>query len=272
MGSTCRQRQDPVAWDADFAKASRDVLNIRYTLLPYLYTLMFEAHTKGSTVVRPMLHEFVDDKVTWDIYKQFLWGPALLISPALDEGVNEVNGYIPNARWYDYHTAKLVNVRGTFLTMPTPLTHINLHVRGGFILPCQKPENNTKYSRKNPIDLIAALNDDGTARGYLFWDDGEGINTYETGAYVLTYFSVIKKTLSNLVIHNATNADQLKLGHVKVWGAGSLPITNVTMKTGETKTELTYNHDSVTEELLINVANKTHSIHEQFSITWTTEI
>lgn len=51
------QRQDPVAWDKTFAEASRDVLNIRYTLLPYLYTLMFEAHTQGSTVVRPMLHE-----------------------------------------------------------------------------------------------------------------------------------------------------------------------------------------------------------------------
>lgn len=51
------QRQDPVAWGAEFANYSRDVLNIRYTLLPYLYTLMFEAHTKGSTVIRPMLHE-----------------------------------------------------------------------------------------------------------------------------------------------------------------------------------------------------------------------
>lgn len=51
------QRQDPVAWGAEFANYSRDVLNIRYTLLPYLYTLMFEAHTKGSTVIRPLLHE-----------------------------------------------------------------------------------------------------------------------------------------------------------------------------------------------------------------------
>ncbi|KAK3570325.1 hypothetical protein QTP86_017161 [Hemibagrus guttatus] len=267
-------RQDPVAWDAEFAKASRDVLNIRYKLLPYLYTLMFEAHTKGSTVVRPMLHEFVDDKVTWDIDKQFLWGPALLISPALDEGITEVNGYIPNARWYDYHTAKLVNVRGKFLTMPTPLNHINLHVRGGFILPWQKPENNTKYSRKNPLGLIAALDDDGTAAGSLFWDDGEGIDTYVNKTYLLTYFSVHKKTLSNLVVNDGVApADQLKLGEVYVWGAGSLPISNVTMKTSGIETVLKdFRHNSVTEELFINVASESHFIGKQFSITWSTEI
>uniref|UniRef100_A0A3Q3A333 alpha-glucosidase n=1 Tax=Kryptolebias marmoratus TaxID=37003 RepID=A0A3Q3A333_KRYMA len=164
-------RQDPVAWDDSFAAASRDVLNIRYTLLPYLYTLMFEAHTKGRTVIRPLLHEFVKDKTTWDIFKQFLWGPALLITPVLEE----VEGYLPNARWYDYHTAKDVGVRGEMLRMPAPLNHINLHVRGGYILPWQKPENNTHYSRKNPLGLLVALSDSGTAQGTFFWDDGEGV-------------------------------------------------------------------------------------------------
>ncbi|TSR87326.1 putative maltase-glucoamylase 2 [Bagarius yarrelli] len=247
-------RQDPVAWDAEFAEASRHVLNIRYTLLPYLYTLMFEAHTKGSTVVRPLLHEFVDDKVTWDIDKQFMWGPALLITPALEKGVTEVIGYIPNARWYDYHTAKLVNVRGNFFTMPTPLNHINLHVRGGHILPWQKPENNTQYSRKNPLGLIVALDDHGTASGSLFWDDGEGIDTYANNAYFLTYFSVIRNNLANLVIHNGVApVDQLKLGQVKVWGAGGVPITKVTMRTGGTDTALEFVHNVVTEAPVISL-------------------
>uniref|UniRef100_A0A665W3A9 alpha-glucosidase n=1 Tax=Echeneis naucrates TaxID=173247 RepID=A0A665W3A9_ECHNA len=168
-------RQDPVAWDSKFAEVSRDVLNIRYTLLPYLYTLMYEAHAKGTTVVRPLLHEFVNDKKTWIIYKQFLWGPALLITPALDEGARDVDGYVPDARWYDYYTVN-VGVRGQMINMLTPLDHINLHIRGGYILPCQKPENNTFYSRRNPLDLLVALNDNGTAQGSLFWDDGEGID------------------------------------------------------------------------------------------------
>ncbi|XP_010793816.1 sodium channel and clathrin linker 1-like [Notothenia coriiceps] len=169
------QRQDPVAWDDNFAQVSRDVLNIRYTLLPYLYTLMFEAHTKGSTVVRPLLHEFANDRNTWDIHKQFLWGPALLITPALDKGVTNVDGYVPNTRWYDFYTAKDVGVRGKMVSMPTPLDHINLHIRGGYILPWQKPENTTLYSRRNPLGLIVALSDSGTAQGSFFWDDGEGI-------------------------------------------------------------------------------------------------
>ncbi|NWX67491.1 MGA protein, partial [Alca torda] len=50
-------RQDPVAWNSTFEEISQKVLNIRYTLLPYLYTLMYEANAHGSTVVRPLLHE-----------------------------------------------------------------------------------------------------------------------------------------------------------------------------------------------------------------------
>ncbi|NXN60657.1 MGA protein, partial [Rynchops niger] len=98
------KRQDPVAWNSTFEEISRKALNIRYTLLPYLYTLMYEANARGSTVVRPLLHEFVEDRTTWEIYKQFLWGPALLISPVLEQGAAGVNAYLPDARWYDYHT------------------------------------------------------------------------------------------------------------------------------------------------------------------------
>uniref|UniRef100_A0A671Y7K2 alpha-glucosidase n=1 Tax=Sparus aurata TaxID=8175 RepID=A0A671Y7K2_SPAAU len=165
--------KDPVSWDERFANVSRDVLNIRYTLLPYLYTLMYEAHVKGSTVVRPLLHEFVDDKNTYGVHKQFLWGPAFLITPAL--GVTTVDGYVPDALWYDYYTAKDIGVRRQMLTMNTPLEHINLHIRGGYIIPWQKAEPNTFFSRKNPLGLIVALSDSNTAQGSLFWDDGEGI-------------------------------------------------------------------------------------------------
>ncbi|CAG6005384.1 unnamed protein product, partial [Menidia menidia] len=263
-------RQDPVAWNATFAATSRDVLNIRYTLLPYLYTLMFEAHTTGSTVVRPMLHEFVNDKTTWNIHKQFLWGPALLISPALDAGAREVVGYLPNARWYDFHTAKDVGVRAQMHNMPTPLEHINLHIRGGYVLPWQKPENNTKYSRQNPLGLIVALSDEGTAQGSFFWDDGEGIDTVGRNEYLFTKFSAASNTLKNEAVHSALAAeDRLILGVVKVWGAGSSRITEATLTvSGGMPQPLTPEHNLETQELIIDVTSKAIHVDVPFEIQW----
>ncbi|XP_058489999.1 sucrase-isomaltase, intestinal [Solea solea] len=263
-------RQDPVAWNETFANVSRDVLNIRYTLLPYLYTLMFEAHTKGSTVIRPLLHEFVNDKMTWDIHKQFLWGPALLITPALDKGVTTVNGYVPNARWYDYHTAKDVGVRGVMLSMPTPLDHINLHIRGGYIIPWQKPETNTFHSRKNPLGLIVALNDNGTAQGSFFWDDGEGIDTVPGGKYQLTSFAAESSTLTCQVTHNTLDpADQLIVGVVKVWGAGSVKITSATLRDKAGKDyPLTPEYIADTQELIMDATSKSVRVDQLSTITW----
>ncbi|NXO84264.1 MGA protein, partial [Sitta europaea] len=171
------QRQDPAAWDATFHEISRNVLNIRYKLLPYLYTLLFDAHAQGSTVIRPVLHEFVEDRNTWDIDEQFLWGPALLISPVLKPNDRSVNAYFPKARWYDYHTETDTGFRGQFQNLSAPLEHINLHIRGGYILPWQRPANTTAYSRKNPMGLTVALDDELSAEGHLYWDDGVRIGT-----------------------------------------------------------------------------------------------
>ncbi|NXB49444.1 MGA protein, partial [Leucopsar rothschildi] len=171
------QRQDPAVWDERFHEISRNVLNIRYTLLPYLYTLLFDAHAHGSTVVRPLLHEFVEDRETWDMDEQFLWGPALLISPVLKQDDQSVIAYFPNARWYDYHTNTDTGFRGQFQNLSAPLEHINLHVRGGYILPWQTPANTTAFSRKNPMGLTVALDDALFAEGHLYWDDGVRIGT-----------------------------------------------------------------------------------------------
>uniref|UniRef100_A0A8C3HYM0 Maltase n=1 Tax=Chrysemys picta bellii TaxID=8478 RepID=A0A8C3HYM0_CHRPI len=181
------RKQDPVSFDEQFENISRDVLNTRYTLLPYLYTLMYEAHVHGSTVVRPVLHEFVEDKETWDVYKQFMWGPALLISPVL-ENATSVLAYIPNARWYDYYTEQIA-FKGQFHNLSAPLEHINLHIRGGYIIPWQDPANNTFYSRQNSMGLTVALDDNGSAQGQLYWDDGNSIDAYEQGAYLLETFN-----------------------------------------------------------------------------------
>lgn len=66
--------QDPAAWPEPTRGAIRKALRIRYSLLPYFYSLFYEAHLTGQPVVRPMFAEFPDDSATHDLDEQFLWG------------------------------------------------------------------------------------------------------------------------------------------------------------------------------------------------------
>lgn len=90
---------EPYRWP-EVAKISRDILSVRYSLLPYYYTLFHLAHTRGGTVWRPLFFEFPEDVSTWAIDRQFLIGSDLLVSPVLEENVTSVNAYFPAGSWY----------------------------------------------------------------------------------------------------------------------------------------------------------------------------
>jgi alpha-glucosidase (family GH31 glycosyl hydrolase) len=63
------------------------------------------------------------------------------------------------------------------VTLGAPFGFINLHVRGGNILPTQEPALNTVISRQNPFGLIVALDDNNSAQGGIYYDDGDSIGT-----------------------------------------------------------------------------------------------
>uniref|UniRef100_A0A8C5KXA4 P-type domain-containing protein n=1 Tax=Jaculus jaculus TaxID=51337 RepID=A0A8C5KXA4_JACJA len=214
------RRQDPVSWDDAFVNISRSVVQTRYTLLPYLYTLMHKAHTEGTTVVRPLLHEFVSDRETWDVDSQFLLGPAFLVSPVLQPGARNVTAYFPRAPWYDYYTGANINTTGTWNTLPAPLDHINLHVRGGYILPTQEPALNTHLSRKNPLGLIIALDEHKEAKGELFWDDGQSKDILNTN----------NKNHLDVTISKSTYKDPNNLAFKEIKIFGTQALYNVTVK------------------------------------------
>lgn len=64
---------------------------------------------------------------------------------------------------------------GVFVDLETPLEKINIHIRGGFIIPMQIPGDNLMLGRENPFTLIVAPSTSGNASGNLFWDDGDSI-------------------------------------------------------------------------------------------------
>ena len=85
--------QEPYTFSQQLTDTSRQILNVRYSLLPYYYTLFYYAsrpvsstEQPASTVTRPLFFEFPDDQNTYAIDKQFMVGDGLLVSPVLTQG------------------------------------------------------------------------------------------------------------------------------------------------------------------------------------------
>jgi alpha-glucosidase len=172
--------QEPYRW-ASVAEASRIAMGIRYSLLPYMYTLFWAAHTRGDTVMRALAWEFPNEPALAAADRQFLLGPALLVTPVLNQGATAVNGVFPGGKsrtlWYDWYTHAAIDLpqHGANVSIPAPLGHIPLFVRGGYVLPLQQPGYTTAASRGNPWNLIVALDARGCAAGELYVDDGESL-------------------------------------------------------------------------------------------------
>ncbi|MCJ1288351.1 hypothetical protein MMC26_007706 [Xylographa opegraphella] len=171
--------QEAYVW-ASVATATKAVVAIRFQLLPYMYTLFYQAHTAGSTVMRAMAWEFPNDPNLANADRQFFLGPAILVTPVLEQGASSVSGIFPGtgrgALYYDWYTQRQVSVGiGQNVTIPAPLGHIPVFVRGGYILPIQQPAMTTTDARATPWSILVALSVEGTASGNLYLDDGESL-------------------------------------------------------------------------------------------------
>ncbi|KAF3936925.1 Alpha-glucosidase [Dactylella cylindrospora] len=205
--------QEAYIWE-DVATASRTAMAIRYSLLPYFYTLSYHAHKTGSTILRALSWEFPDDPSLANNDYQFLVGGGLMVLPVLDQGETSVTGSFPTdgkTIWYDWYTGAATYSDGKNHTVSAPLGHIPLFVRGGYILPLQLPALTTYEARKNPFELLVALDKSGEASGNIFIDDGESIKLNNA---VYAAFKATKTSISFNVVA-AGNLDKKFLTPVK---------------------------------------------------------
>ena len=137
--------------------SAQKALGLRYKLLPYFYTLNFEAHTKGYPMVRPLFFAFPSDADTVGVSSQFLIGNHVLVTPVLAPNATSVVGYFPRGTWYNmFDWSKVVSDGGNF-TLDAPWDAINVHVREGAIVPLQESALTSTEVRKTPFTLVVAF-------------------------------------------------------------------------------------------------------------------
>ena len=155
-----------------------------------MYTLFHSAHTTGSTVMRALQWEFPNIPSLANSDHQFLLGPSILVTPVLSQGAKNVCGVFPGAaegtKWYDWYNQSSITDPGAMMGMnvsiPAPLGHIPVFVRGGSILPMQPPKGalTTREARTKPWSVLVALDGAGAASGSLYVDDGESVHPNAT--------------------------------------------------------------------------------------------
>lgn len=157
--------------------SAKKVLPMRYRLLPFMYTLLHEAHVTGSPVARALFYVFPEDAATLDVDAQFLLGDAILVSPVLDGGQTSVTAYVPKGTWYNVFDWSAIRSNGSHYVLDAPWDSINVHVRAGSIVPMQEYANTTSLVRKSPITLLVALDghEGDSASGDLFLDNDDEI-------------------------------------------------------------------------------------------------
>lgn len=258
------QDQDPYSMGPEVVLATKNSLTVRYALLPYLYTLFYRSHVYGETVARPLFFEFPEDPRTHDIDEQFMWGSALLISPALYQGQTKVEAYVPRGTWYDiYDGGRFEQSAGGYRYFPAPIDKANVLVRGGHVVPMQEPAATTTASRKNPIWLFVAPRDQ-KARGTMYWDDGESLDAAQDHKYSVYNFTLAEAVLSVRHVTRGSNVT-LTLGGATVTGVEVRP-HSVAIVGGR---PLAFSYSEVQQTL--RIFDIAQFMDEDFSIAWFAE-
>ena len=177
--------QEAYRWSS-VIDASKTAMAIRFQLLPYMYTLFYNAHTSGDTVMRALAWEFPNDPSLAAADRQFFLGSAILVTPVLNQGDTSVDGVFPGLvegtdlyyDWYNHSQVAVPSTKNT--TIEAPLGHIPVYVRGGNILAMQQPAMTTRDARKTGWSILVALGKDRSATGALYLDDGESVNPNAT--------------------------------------------------------------------------------------------
>lgn len=168
----------------------RSMLNLRYRLLPYIYSTAWQVSGKGSTMMRPLVMDFSNDTAAVGQAYQYMFGNALLVAPVTEPGVQDMNVYLPKAAgWYNFWSGQCFNGGKTIKTT-TPQDQLPLFVKAGSILPMGKLMQYTSEKKADTLEIRVYPGADGEFS--LYQDEGDNYG-YERGAYTIIPFKWIHK-------------------------------------------------------------------------------
>ena len=178
-----------------FCDAIKDVIDLRYRLMPYIYSAAAEAAIQDGTMMRMLAFDYRQDEEALKIEDQYLFGKSMMVCPitrpmlylpggkAVENPVTFRHVYLPKGNdWYDFYTMERF-AGGQWIKAAAALDRIPLFVKEGSVLPMTEPVQSTAQSGKMPVEyrVFPGRN----AEYFLYEDSGDGYD-YEMGEYSVT--------------------------------------------------------------------------------------
>jgi alpha-glucosidase len=197
-------------------------IELRYRLLPFIYTAMEETSRTGVPLMEPLFLEYPDEQGLYGEDHEFLFGRDFFVAPVITERVDAEDIHLPPGYWYDFWTTEKHSSKDQIPLHPA-LAEMPLYVRAGAMVPMQPVVQSTNEKPDGPLELRVYPGSD--CRGTLYEDDGLTF-AYQKGNFLRVNFtcqvSPGSLTITSSIEKNAWqpwwNSTQLK-----IYGAGSEP-------------------------------------------------
>lgn len=167
----------------------REAYALRYRMLPYLYSLMYEASVSGMPVMRPLFLEFPEDKACYtDKNLTFMYGPSVLVANVVDKGAKTRTVYLPaGCTWYDMNDNMKAYQGGQTIEVPVDLGTIPMFLRGSAIFLTSEDVKYILADTMRQLDLTICAEGDSS---FVFYDDDGHTENYKQGEFAKTTISV----------------------------------------------------------------------------------
>lgn len=163
----------------------RKYLELRYRMLPYIYSVVRECATTGMPIMRALWLHYPDDPIATGRSDEYLWGRELLVAPVVEQGATTRQVYLPRGAWFDFWTSERVE-GGREITRPVDLETIPLYVRAGTILPLGPVKQHAYEHSSEPLSILIYP---GADASFLFYEDDGKSFAYRKGEWMGIHMS-----------------------------------------------------------------------------------
>lgn len=160
--------------------AITECIRMRYSLLPYIYSLNARVHFDDYTIMRPLALNWPSDPTAREISDQFMFGDAIMVCPVYEYGARSREIYLPEGGWYDLNDGFRYMEGGASFNADAPYEHIPLYARAGQIIPTGRP---VEYSAQEQDGALTVHVFGGKDADFTLYEDDGLTYRYEKGEY-----------------------------------------------------------------------------------------